>query len=395
MLIMVRHVILAITIGAFAIAIGGLYALQLVSTNGDVTGGITKLTWERNGGFAGVADELTIDIDGFVLYDSSIFGSSELLLDADEVAGLIASAERVVTRKIYFAEEGMADFFTYRLTIQTFLTSEQVEWVDEWASAETLPAQLIEFQSKIDSIVMRIQEKGGDTEEERATALAKEFVLQGPTFSFDGIPDTLAVTDIVIFESFPPQYRITMIFESTHAGYGNREGEVLAQVITMHEVVVTVVRDIVISAVIDLKWDEIDQAPKEVRQPPSSSGPPPQLILLHSGEGYQGLQSTYCWGALCVDYVSVEMREDLAELSPIDVTKGARLSIRVEGHDPPERFFIQFYSVGEGSWIDSIEVNNRSFIVDLDPGEYFLILSTAWEMEGDTSNIFRITVAEP
>lgn len=212
---MVRRVILAITIGAFAIAIGGLYALQLVSTNGDVTGGITKLTWERNGGFAGVADELTIDIDGFVLYDSSIFGSSELLLDADEVAGLIASAERVVTGKIYFAEEGMADFFTYRLTIQTFLTSEQVEWVDEWASAETLPAQLIEFQSKIDSIVMRIQEKGGDTEEERATALAKEFVLQGPTFSFDGIPDTLAVTDIVIFESFPPQYRITMIFESS------------------------------------------------------------------------------------------------------------------------------------------------------------------------------------
>ncbi|MFB3042937.1 MAG: hypothetical protein ACE1ZC_01495, partial [Nitrososphaerales archaeon] len=66
-----------------------------------------------------------------------------------------------------------------------------------------------------DSIVMRIQEKGGDTEEERATALAKEFVLQGPTFSFDGIPDTLAVTDIVIFESFPPQYRITMIFESS------------------------------------------------------------------------------------------------------------------------------------------------------------------------------------
>ena len=89
------------------------------------------------------------------------------------------------------------------------------------------------------------------------------------------------------------------------------------------------------------------------------------------------------------------MREDLAELSPIEVTKGARLSIKVEGHDPPERFFIQFYSVGEGSWIDSIEVNNSSFIVDLDPWEYFLILSTAWEMEGDTSNIFRITVAEP
>ena len=75
--------------------------------------------------------------------------------------------------------------------------------------------------------------------------------------------------------------------------------------------------------------------------------------------------------------------------------KGTRLSIRMEGHDPPERFFNQFYSVSERSWIDSIESNNSSFIVDLDSGEYFLILSTSWEMEADTSNIFRITIAEP
>ena len=299
MRIMVSRVILATAIGVFAIAIGGLYTLQLVSTNGGGAQGITKLTWERNGGFAGVTDELTIDVDGFVLYDSTIFGSFELLLNADEVAGLMASAERVTTGNAYSAEEGMADFFTYRLTIQTFLTSEQVEWVDEWASAETLPEQLIEFQNKIESIVMRIQEKGGDAEEERATALAKEFVLQGPTFSFDGIPNTLVVTDIVILESFPHQYRITMRFDSSNAGYGNREGEALAQVITKHEVVVTVVSDIVTSAIIDLEWDEIDQVLKEVRQPPSSSGPLPQLILLHSGEGYQRLQSTFCWRGLC------------------------------------------------------------------------------------------------
>ena len=155
MRIMVSRVILATAIGVFAIAIGGLYTLQLVSTNGGGAQGITKLTWERNGGFAGVTDELTIDVDGFVLYDSTIFGSFELLLNADEVAGLMASAERVTTGNVYSAEEGMADFFTYRLTIQTFLTSEQVEWVDEWASAETLPEQLIEFQNKMESIVMR------------------------------------------------------------------------------------------------------------------------------------------------------------------------------------------------------------------------------------------------
>ncbi len=63
MRIMVSRVILATAIGVFAIAIGGLYTLQLVSTNGGGAQGITKLTWERNGGFAGVTDELTIDVD--------------------------------------------------------------------------------------------------------------------------------------------------------------------------------------------------------------------------------------------------------------------------------------------------------------------------------------------
>jgi hypothetical protein len=392
---MVNRIVIAVGIGVLAIAIVGVFAIQLNSTNEVATQRITKLTWERSGGFAGVADELIIDIDGFASYESRLFGNSEIFLDKDEVVSLLADAESVVTGKMYPASDGMADFFIYRLTIQTPLISEQVEWVDEWASAEALPAPLVELQERIETIVMMIEAQGSASEEERAYEIAQTFVLQGPTFSFDGIPDTLLVTDMIILESFPPQYRLTMSFDSSHAGYGNRDGQALAQVITMHEIVVTVVRDAVVSAVIDLEWDELEQAPRDVRQPPSSSGQPPQLIVKYSSAEYQGLQSTYCWGALCVDYISVEMREDLAQLVPIDVIRATRLSIGVEDHDLPERFFIQFYDVKEMSWLESISITNDSFIVDLEPGEYFLLLSTAWEMEGDTSNIFRLIVAEP
>ncbi len=392
---MVNRIVIAVGIGVLAIAIVGVFAIQLNSTNEVATQRITKLTWERSGGFAGVADELIIDIDGFASYESRLFGNSEIFLDKDEVVSLLADAESVVTGKMYPASDGMADFFIYRLTIQTPLISEQVEWVDEWASAEALPAPLVELQERIETIVMRIETQGSASEEERAYEIAQTFVLQGPTFSFDGIPDTLLVMDMVILESFPPQYKLTMSFDSSHAGYGNRDGQALAQVITMHEIVVTVVRDAVVSAVIDLEWDELEQAPRDVRQPPSSSGQPPQLIVKYSSAEYQGLQSTYCWGALCVDYISVEMREDLAQLVPIDVIRATRLSIGVEDHDLPERFFIQFYDVKEMSWLESISITNDSFIVDLDPGEYFLLLSTASEMEGDTSNIFRLIVAEP
>jgi hypothetical protein len=48
-------------------------------------------------------------------------------------------------------------------------------------------------------------------------------------------------------------------FESRHAGYGDRTGQMLAQVITTHEAVVTVERGAIESAIMDEKWDMINQ----------------------------------------------------------------------------------------------------------------------------------------
>ena len=48
-------------------------------------------------------------------------------------------------------------------------------------------------------------------------------------------------------------------FESRHAGYGDRTGQMLAQVITPHEAVITVERGEIKSAIMDEKWDMINQ----------------------------------------------------------------------------------------------------------------------------------------
>lgn len=93
----------------------------------------------------------------------------------------------------------------------------------------------------------------------RVIGIAKSFIINAPTFRFDGIIDTLNITDVKILESLPVQYVVTITFNSRHSGYGDRTGQILLQVITPHEAVVKVVDGNVVSAIIDDKWDELNQ----------------------------------------------------------------------------------------------------------------------------------------
>ncbi|MCK4702299.1 hypothetical protein KAT55_02970 [Candidatus Bathyarchaeota archaeon] len=105
-----------------------------------------------------------------------------------------------------------------------------------------------------------------DTTPMEAEEMAIEFVESSPTFSFDGVPGSIEVIDIVAAESYPVQYFITVAFECSHAGYGDRTGQVLAQVITRHVMRLTVSDDRVLSAVIDGQWDEVNQREKVVSE---------------------------------------------------------------------------------------------------------------------------------
>jgi outer membrane murein-binding lipoprotein Lpp len=105
--------------------------------------------------------------------------------------------------------------------------------------------------------------------EEASRQIAEEFVLNSPTFVFDGIENTLVLTNTAAFTKavISPDapahdtrgWEFTFEFESRHAGYGDRTGQVLAQVITPHEAVITVEQGEVTSAVMDGEWDMINQ----------------------------------------------------------------------------------------------------------------------------------------
>ena len=100
----------------------------------------------------------------------------------------------------------------------------------------------------------------GTTEvtEEESRDIAEDFLLNSPTFVFDGIEDSLELVD-----TQPVQcsscWQFTFEFESRHAGYGDRTGQVLAEVITPHQAIIMVEQGEVTDAVMDDKWDMLAQ----------------------------------------------------------------------------------------------------------------------------------------
>jgi len=94
--------------------------------------------------------------------------------------------------------------------------------------------------------------------EQKAVETAKEFLLNCPTFKFDGIPESVKVVGVYTLRC-PWTWMVEFNFTCRHSGYGNRTGLVLLQVLTDHKISVVVQRGVVARAIIDDVWDEINQ----------------------------------------------------------------------------------------------------------------------------------------
>jgi hypothetical protein len=94
--------------------------------------------------------------------------------------------------------------------------------------------------------------------EDESVLIAREFVKNSPTFKFDGIEKTLQHIETLTARC-PSCWQFTFTFDSTHAGYGDRTNEILAQVITSHTARITVQEGQIVSAIMDEKWDMIQQ----------------------------------------------------------------------------------------------------------------------------------------
>jgi len=108
--------------------------------------------------------------------------------------------------------------------------------------------------------------------EEESRKVAEEFVKNSPTFVFDGMADTLTLVDTLTARC-PYCWVFIYEFDTSHAGYGDRTGQMLAQVITHHRVSIAIEQLEVKSATIDDAWDMILQQETGISVPPHSGVP--------------------------------------------------------------------------------------------------------------------------
>jgi hypothetical protein len=94
--------------------------------------------------------------------------------------------------------------------------------------------------------------------QEESRIIAEEYIRSSPTFEFDGIPDSIELVAVHPADC-PSCWGFVFEFDCRHAGYGDRTGQALAQVITPHTARIMVMGGEVLSAMLDDTWDMTEQ----------------------------------------------------------------------------------------------------------------------------------------
>lgn len=94
--------------------------------------------------------------------------------------------------------------------------------------------------------------------QEDSQEIARQYVIDDPTFQFDGMMETLALASTTTLKC-PYCWEFAYQFDCRQAGYGNRTGLMVAQVITPHTARIIIQEGKVTSAVMDSYWDMMGQ----------------------------------------------------------------------------------------------------------------------------------------
>lgn len=257
--------IISVTSGEFK---GETISVNLLNTKIRSYGDFSLKFW-KIGGIAGLNQTVTFEsLKKTMRIQSGLEESEPLMIDDKKVTELKESIAKSsffdIAPKEYPPLAGSADYFSYSLNITTPHLTNNISWTD---TSKNVPKKLILLQKEIESIIAGVYHNTskpglvhGNLETIPVT-IARNFTIISPTFKFDGIEETLKVVNVVSKEINPPQYVINIDFVSRHGGYGDRTGQIVTQALTHHTVVVTVEDGKVISAIIDEKWDEVNQKP--------------------------------------------------------------------------------------------------------------------------------------
>jgi hypothetical protein len=107
----------------------------------------------------GLYEKITIESDGSIQYTSNHYNDISNAITTAELEDLLNKTEFFTTDISYKTKSNVADFFAYKLIVETTSGTKTVEWVDAWASEETLPSELEELQNQILIIIQSLHQE--------------------------------------------------------------------------------------------------------------------------------------------------------------------------------------------------------------------------------------------
>ncbi len=99
-----------------------------------------------------------------------------------------------------------------------------------------------------------------DYTQEGAVGVAEKFLIESPTFIFDGIDDSVEILGVETLRT-PNTWRVEIGFTSSHGGYGDRTGQFLTEALEDHQTWIVVSNGKVVEAMTDGLFNEITGEP--------------------------------------------------------------------------------------------------------------------------------------
>jgi hypothetical protein len=217
----------------------------------------------REGGFAGFAPKtMTFDSESGMIVIAEGQSMINVPLDDATIEKIDQAFQKSkllnISADTYLPNDGAADYFAYNLKLNQGVFEKEFSWTDASDAAPGILRELhqIIWSAGEENIPMPVDIPVYD--DQTITEIANEFVLSSPTFAFDGMEDTLEFGPITILESFPEQYKLDVMFTSSHGGFGDRIDQIVTQALTPHVMQIIISEGVVISAVTDDTWDEMN-----------------------------------------------------------------------------------------------------------------------------------------
>jgi len=188
---------------------------------------ITGITWQRSGGFAGLDETLEMEPDGSVTLSSNLLGAKEFTLSETEWNQLLSVIENsgfTGFEASYEPRSGVADFFTYSLTVTRGSSSKRVEWVDDWAAMSELPDGLKDIEEHILSIIQGTEPGGVEG------IISDELGRPGVGLRVSIVEGSVGFPEIAVLTTEDGFYRIGSVPPGVFTiGVHDEEGERIAQ----------------------------------------------------------------------------------------------------------------------------------------------------------------------